>query len=189
MIAVFDCSSLLSLSRYYLPNDKKNILYDFLKQKISEGEIIVIDKVLEECRFNSKGLVVQKLDYLIDKSFCKEFNVGEKTEDLIPIAHEKFYRMVDSNFAVAQMIKRLSVPEYEAIKNEYLKSTDCKLIIKGYNLRKGGQDVIIVTEESMMSNDKKPFKKIPAICNILDVKTVNIQEYLEMQEDVNIEIN
>lgn len=189
MIAVIDCSSLLSLARYYLPNDRKNKLFNFLKQKIVDGEILVIDKILEESKFISGKLIVQKLDFLLDKEFCKENNVGEKTFDLIPVAHEKFYRMVDRNFSVGVMIQKLSEAEYLVEKARFLESADCKMITKAYNLLKEGIEVAIVTEERAASNDKKYFKKIPAICDFLSVKTMNIQEYLEETEGVVIEIN
>lgn len=189
MIAVIDCNSLLSLARYYLPNDKKNKLYEFLKRKIVAGEILVIDKILNEAKFNSKGLAVKKLDFLDDKLFCRQNHVGEKTDDLIPVAHEKFYRMVDDNFSVKSQTQKLTEAQYNVIKNEYLNSADCKLIVKALNLKKSGEEVVIVTEETMFSNDKKLFKKIPAICKILEIKAVNIQEFIEMQHEVIIEIN
>jgi hypothetical protein len=71
MTVVIDTNSLLSLVRYYLPFDKNSVLFDFIKTKIQSGEIIIIDKVLEECTYNSKGIVLKKLDYLADKSFLK----------------------------------------------------------------------------------------------------------------------
>ena len=57
MIVVIDSSSLVSLSRYYLPFDKNQTLHDFIKLKIESGEIVVIDKVLDECKYISKGTV------------------------------------------------------------------------------------------------------------------------------------
>jgi hypothetical protein len=58
MKVVIDTNSLLSLVRYYLPFDKKGVLFQFIKSKIENGDIIIIDKVLEECTYNSKGLVL-----------------------------------------------------------------------------------------------------------------------------------
>ncbi|HBL72111.1 MAG TPA: hypothetical protein DD409_04100 [Bacteroidales bacterium] len=63
MKVVIDTNSLLSLVRYYLPFDKKGVLFQFFKKKIEKGEIIIIDKVLEECTYNSKGIVISILDY------------------------------------------------------------------------------------------------------------------------------
>lgn len=66
MKVVIDTNSLLSLVRYYLPFDKKGVLFKFFKNKIEKGEIIIIDKVLEECTYTSKGMVLTALDYLND---------------------------------------------------------------------------------------------------------------------------
>jgi hypothetical protein len=56
MKVVIDTNSLFSLVRYYLPFDKKGVLFQFIKSKIGNGDIIIIDKVLEECTYNSKVL-------------------------------------------------------------------------------------------------------------------------------------
>ncbi|WP_234109930.1 DUF4411 family protein [Chryseobacterium sp. R2A-55] len=189
MIAVIDCSSLLSLARYYLPNDKKNKLYEFLKKKIENGEILVIDKVLEEARFVSQKLVVQRLDFLNDKEFCKKNQVGEKTEDLIPFAHERFYRMVDNSFAVRALTNRLSSAEYEVEKKLFLNSADIKMIVKCHNFKNADIEAVLITEETNRANDRKYFKKIPAICDFLNIRTLNIQEFLELQNELVIEIN
>ena len=45
MKVVIDTSSLMSLVRYYLPFDKKSILFEAIKTKIANGEILVIDKI------------------------------------------------------------------------------------------------------------------------------------------------
>jgi hypothetical protein len=45
MKVIIDTNSLLSLVRYYLPFDKDKILYNFIKNKVQSGEIIIIDKV------------------------------------------------------------------------------------------------------------------------------------------------
>jgi hypothetical protein len=71
MKVVIDTNSLLSLVRYYLPFDKKGVLFNFIKSKIENGDIIIIDKVLDECKFISKGKVLEKLPYLKIKHFCK----------------------------------------------------------------------------------------------------------------------
>lgn len=51
MKVVIDTNSLLSLVRYYLPFDKNSVLFSFIKEKFSTGEIIIIDKILEECEY------------------------------------------------------------------------------------------------------------------------------------------
>ena len=54
MKVAIDTSSLLSLVKYYLFLDKDDRLYDFIKLKIENKEIIILDKVEEECRYTSK---------------------------------------------------------------------------------------------------------------------------------------
>lgn len=65
MTAVIDTSSLISLVRYYLPFDRQNILYDLFQKKIESNQIIVLDKVFDECRYTSQGIVVKKLDEVV----------------------------------------------------------------------------------------------------------------------------
>jgi len=96
MKVVIDTNSLLSLVRYYLPFDKNSILYDFFKKKIEKGQIIIIDSVLDECTYNSKGIVVSTLNYLTDKAFLKSFKVPYKTESLIAPSPAKFLRQVEN---------------------------------------------------------------------------------------------
>ncbi len=66
MRVLIDTSSLLSLVRYYLPFDKKGILFEVIKSKFISGEIILLDAVYQECKFVSLGAILKKLDYLED---------------------------------------------------------------------------------------------------------------------------
>jgi hypothetical protein len=75
MKVVIDTNSLLSLVRYYLPFDKKGVLFRFFRSKIEKGEIIIIDRVFQECTYISKGIVLSTLDYLNDKTFLKSAKV------------------------------------------------------------------------------------------------------------------
>ncbi len=82
MRVVFDTNSLLSLVRYYLPFDEKEVLFQFIKLKIENGEII-IDKILDKCNYISKGVVLNKMPFLVDKVFSKKARIPYKTEDLL----------------------------------------------------------------------------------------------------------
>lgn len=190
MIIVIDTSSLLSLVRYYLPFDKKKILFEIIKTKVSSGEILVIDKILEECEYISKGIVLETLDYLKDKTFNKTNKLPLNTEFILPPAPTKFYRMVDNNFVVPVQRARLSDIQYDALKTEFMNSADMKMILTVLNLKKDypQEDVYLVTEETEVSNDHKVFKKIPAICSQIDIVTINIQQLLYKFENLNIEI-
>lgn len=181
MIVAIDTSSLLSLVRYYLPFDKKNVLFDFIKSKIESGEIIVLDKVYEECQYTSKGIVTKTLDYL------KEKGNQVKTIDILP--NQKFFNQVENQFINGSTKNRLTAVEFEERKDSFLESADAKLLL--FCLKHGGtlDEVILVTEESEVSNDNKAFKKLPAICKILDIKVMTLPELLKLYDDINFEFN
>ena len=192
MKIVIDTSALLSLVRYYLPFDKNDVLHDFIKDKIHQGEIIIIDKVLEECKYNSKGLVLEKLSYLSDKSFQKSAKIPYKTDTLIAPAPSKFLRQIDNQFVntIIRKQRKLTDVEYENQKNHFLEEADMKMIILCLNLIKDNNlfnDVILVTEETENSNDNKLFKKIPAICKELNITTMTLPELLEKYDDIVVE--
>ena len=191
MKIAIDTSSLLSLVRYYLPFDKNSVLFDFIKAKIQQGEIIIIDKILEECSYNSKGLVLQKLDYLTDKKFTKSAKLPYKTDTLIVPSPAKFLRQIDNQFinTVVRKQRNLSDVEYENQKNHFLEDTDMKLIILCLNLKKVNEDeeIILVTEETESNNDNKLFKKIPSICKELSISTMTLPELLAKYDDINVE--
>jgi hypothetical protein len=191
MKVIIDTNSLLSLVRYYLPFDKNSVLYDFIKYKIEQGEIIIIDKVIEECSYNSKGIVIQKLSYLEDKLFLKSAKLPYKTDSLIAPSPAKFLRQVDNQFVNSIVLKqrKLTEVEYENQKNSFLEDTDMKLILLSLNLMRDDIDkeIILVTEETETSNDNKLFKKIPAICRELNIKTMSIPELLEKYDGIDVE--
>ena len=190
MIVVIDTSSLLSLVRYYLPFDKKNILFGSIKNKIASGEILIIDKIIEECEYTSKGIVLQMLDFLKDKTFNKTNKLPLNTEFILPPAPAKFYRMVDNNFVVTVLRAKLNDIQYDSQKTDFMNSADMKMILTVLNLKKDRpqEEIYLVTEETEVSNDNKVFKKVPAICSQLDIKTLNIQQLLDKFEGINIEI-
>jgi hypothetical protein len=189
MKVVIDTNSLLSLVRYYLPFDKKGVLFNFFKTKIEKGEIIIIDKVFQECTYNSKGIVLTTLDYLNDKTFLKSSKVPFKTDSLIAPSPAKFIRQVENQFVntVVRRQKKLSDTEFENQKNSFLNDADMKQIILCLNLIKDGERVALVTEETESSNDNKLFKKIPAICKELEIETMTLPELIAKYEGIDID--
>ncbi len=190
MKVVIDTSSLLSLVRYYLPFDKQRILFEIVKAKIASSEILVIDKVIDECEYTSKGIVLETLSFLIDKAFNQTHKLPLNTEFILPPAPAKFYRMVDNNFVVAVQRARLNETQYDSLKNDFMNSADMKIILTSLNLKKDNptEDIFLVTEETEVSNDNKVFKKIPAICLQLDLQTINVQQLIDKLEGIKIEI-
>ncbi len=190
MKVVIDTSSLLSLVRYYLPFDKQRILFEIVKAKISTGEVLVIDKIIDECAYTSKGIVLETLSFLTDKAFNKKHKLPLNTEFILPPAPAKFYRMVDNNFVVAVQRARLNETQYDSLKNDFMNSADMKMILTTLNLKKDNplEDIFLVTEETEVSNDNKVFKKIPAICSQINLETLNIQQLIDKLEGIKIEI-
>lgn len=189
MKVVIDTNSLLSLVRYYLPFDKKGVLFNFFKTKIEKGEIIIIDKVFQECTYNSKGIVLATLDYLTDKTFLKSSKVPYKTDSLLAPSPAKFLRQVENQFVnlVVRRQKKLSDTEFDNQKNSFLNDADMKQIILCLNLIKDGERVVLVTEETESSNDNKLFKKIPAICKELEIETMTLPELITKYDGIDID--
>ncbi len=189
MRAVIDTSSLVSLVRYYLPFDNKGILFKLIKEKLLKGEIIIIDAVHEECKYVSQKIVLKSLDYLADKEFLRESKLLVKTDDLIPLAPTRFMNMVNNQFVANQFqFKKLSEAQFEVQKNNFMGSADAKLIMYCQHLIKDNreEEIYLVTEESISTNDLKLFKKIPAICKILGIKVIGLPELLGMYTEVDL---
>jgi len=189
MKVVIDTNSLLSLVRYYLPFDKKGLLFEFIKSKIENGDIVIIDKVLEECMYNSKGLVLEKLPYLTDKTFLKTAKVPYKTDSLLVPNTKQFFHQLNNVF-VNNIVKKsqgLSDVEFENRKSAYIESADMKQVILSLNLKAKGEQVFLVTEETESSNDNKLFKKIPAICKELEIETLTLPELIAKYDGIDID--
>ncbi|MGB0788731.1 MAG: DUF4411 domain-containing protein, partial [Marinirhabdus sp.] len=137
MTVLINTSSLLSLVRYYLPFDTEGILSDFIRKKIKNKKIIVLDTVFEECKYTAKGLVLEKLEYLKSKKN------QEKTGSILP--SKKFFKEVENNFVNGSAKNRLTSVQFENRKDKFLESADAKLIF--YSLQKTREDIVIVPEE------------------------------------------
>lgn len=182
MRVVIDTSSLLSLVRYYLPFDKNQILHNFIESKIKSGEIVILDEVYEECKYTSKGIVLKSLTYLNDKK------IRVKTDELLPT--KKFFNQLENQFINRAIRNKLTEVEFENRKNAYLESADAKLLLyclKNKNLF--DSNLYIVTEETEVSNDNKSYKKLPAICKILEINVLTLPDLIKFYEEVNLIIS
>ena len=186
MKVVLDTSSLLSLVRYYIPFDNEQVLFDFVKSKLLVGDVILIDKVLDECKYISRKIILKKLVFLEDEQFLRSSGIPYKTESLLAPYPARFLRMVDNQFAISAKKANLSDAQYDVQKNKYLLSADIKQIILCLNLMENHENVVIVSEESRASNDSKLFKKIPAICDILGIKSMTLPALLTRNNDIEI---
>lgn len=173
MKIIIDTSSWLALVRYYIPFDPDSKIYLFFKEGVEKGSIIILDEVHQECSFVGKKTVVNNLDFFRNKK-----NIT-KTADLFPFP--KFFNLVDNQFAIQSLKRRLSDIEYENRKERFLNSADAKIILQALKFRNEDKlnEVIIVSEESSSANDQKLFKKIPTICEILKINCFTLPEILE----------
>jgi len=190
MRVVIDTNSLNALVRYYLPFDINNNLYELIKLKIQIGDIIILDAVLTECKFQSDGLVLKKLDFLEDKSFKKQYKIPLKTDDLLPPAPAKFIRQVENQFSIGVMKNKLKDFEFELEKERWLNSADAKLIIYCLNHNHQGtfEEIFLVTEETKTQNDLKVFQKIPSICDMLNISVLTLPELInKFNNEINID--
>ena len=178
MKAVIDTSSLISLVRYYLPFDKDGKLRDFLEKQILRKDILVIDKVIEECEYQGKGQVIVAFPFLKEARY--------KTDTLIPLP--KFYKLVDNNFVNGSERNRINEAEYQLKRDEFLNSTDLRMILYAYN-NMDKDPVIIITEETGFNNDGKIFKKIPEICRSINITTMSLPEFLSKHAVINLSID
>ena len=185
MNVIIDTSSLLAFVRYYLPFDKNSILKNLLKEKFESGELLLIDKVYFEARGISKGIVIEELEFLSDKS--KHIN----TANIFP--NSKFFSMLEDSYCnkTIRKAKSISDVEFEQNKKEYLENADAKMILYALEHLSDIEFIkpIIVTEETKSGNDGKLFKKIPDICEISGIPCCNLQTLLKDYFRVDITFN
>lgn len=127
MKVAIDTNSLIYLIRYYLKFDSTNKLFNLFKGKIESGEIVIIDEVLEECKYTSKKIVITTFDFLVDKIWNKLNRVIVKTDTLLPPDPTKFYNIVDNQMINGRTKSQFTPEEYEIAKENYLKSADARL--------------------------------------------------------------
>jgi hypothetical protein len=97
-------------------------------------------------------------------------------ENLLPPSPVKFSHQLEYNFCIPLQKKRLSEEQFTLQKEAYMQTGDARMIL--YALNHAEADPAIITEETRLSNDGKLFKKIPAICDILEIKHQSIAEWL-----------
>jgi len=179
MKILIDTSSLLALVRYYLPFEKEDALKNLIKGKIDQGEIIILDRVFEESEYVAKGIIISALPFLKNKS--RHF----KSDELLP--QPKFFRILDNQLAIGIQKNKLSDVEYEMTRNQFLESADAKLILYCFQCKNtlGLEIPVIVTEETRSENDKKTFKKLPVICDVLEINhctlPILLKDYFDLR--------
>jgi hypothetical protein len=144
-----------------MPFDTKGTFKDLIRTKFQNGEILILDKVIDEAKYISQGIILKELDFINDKT--KLIN----TSNLIP--SNKFFNLLNNQFCNKDIIKLKGITdtEFELEKTHYLKSADANLIL--YSLSIQNNNPIVVTEETKNSNDNKIFKKIPENCKEINI--------------------
>lgn len=170
MIGIIDTSSLVAIARYYLPIKDEVKLLRFIESKFRSGELILLSSIHVEASRTQKGIAVELMEFLNDLEL--RFN----DSDLMPPAPRKFSNQLDNNFCVPLQKKKLSSEAYYLQKEQYMSTGDAKLLL--YALNNMDKEPVIITEETMLSNDSKLFKKLPAICEILEIKHMTVAEWL-----------
>lgn len=181
MKIIIDTSSWIALVRYYIPFDPNSSIFQFFKKGIEDNSIILINEVHQECSFVAKKIVPNTLSFFNDKK-----NIT-KTIELFPTS--KFFNLVDNQFSIQHLKRRLTDIEYESQKETFLKSADSKIILQALKFIKEDkiEETIIVSEESNSANDNKLFKKIPSICNILHIECLTLPELIEkFNKEINL---
>lgn len=181
MIALIDTSSLLAFVRYYLPFDNNGTLRNVFEGKYESGEMIVLDKVVEECTYVSQGIVIKKLDFLVDPA--RKAKIID-TSSLLP--SRKFFNMLENQFCNKDVIRlsRITEIEFESAKNSYLAEADSKLIL--YALNNKARNPVIVTEETTAPNDNKIFRKIPDNCNAIGIEYCSLPVLLSEHYKIDL---
>lgn len=180
MRVAIDTSSLMALVRYYLPFDKDDSLKNFFKIKVENKEIVIIDKVATESKRNAKGIIVKNLEFLEDKKN------QIKTDILLPEAN--FLRDLENRLCYASRKNTLTETEFENRKQAFLEDADAKLILfclsnkRGLNL----DEFVLVTEETKTDNDGKPFKKLPEMCDLLNIEHCSLPALLENYYNIQL---
>lgn len=176
MAIVVDTCSLVMMVKNYLPLDEECSMIAFIEQSFANRELLLLDVIRDEARRVSKGLVVNKMPFLNDKS------IPIKTTDLLPSSPKRFDNMVDNNFCVRLLKNDLTEEEYIQLKSEFMESGDAKIVIYSWLIKQNQaaifDDYRVMTEETRNQNDGKLFKKLPLLCDCLEVKTITAVDYL-----------
>lgn len=178
MNAIMDTSSLLAFVRYYLPFDKSGTFKGLFHSKYNDREIIILDKIFEESRFISQGIILKELEFINDNK--KHIN----TSSLIP--GKKFFNLLENQFCNKDIVrlKGITEVEFEQEKIRFLNSPDASLLL--YSLSIKAKRPIIVTEETKATNDNKVFKKIPDNCKEIDIECCSLPTLLKDHFKIDI---
>lgn len=176
MAIVVDTCSLVMIAKNYLPLDEDGNMITFVNQSFTNSELILLDTIRDEANFASGGIALNSMPFLKDKK------IVVKTTDLLPPAPQRFNNSIDNNFCVRLLKNELTEEEYIQQKDEFLKSGDAKIVVYSWKMQHDQPNIFenfsVMTEETRNQNDGKLFKKLPLICDFLNIKTISAVEFL-----------
>ncbi len=170
MIGIIDTSSLVAIARYYLPIKDEARLLRFIENKFRSGDLVLLSTIHLETSRTQKGIALDMMEFLNDR------NLQYNDADLVPPSAKKFSNQLDNNFCIPLLKKKLGAEAYAVQKEKFIATGDVKILV--YALNNKDSDPVVITEETMISNDGKLFKKLPAICEILGIKHMTIAQWL-----------
>lgn len=161
-----------------MPFDEDGKLKAYFQKSFESKELIIIDKVFDECLVTAQGIIVKNLDFILLRT-----QLIVNTDDTLP--YPKFFTQLDNQFCEKDILKSKNIDsvEFERKKQEYVNDADGKMIlyarerINESNLFP--QKTVIITEETKRSNDGKVIKKIPAICEILKIECCTLPDLIK----------
>ena len=178
MIAIIDTSSLLAFVRYYLPFDRNGNFKALMHSKIVSGEILILDKIVDESKYQSQGIILKELEFLTEKKN------HVTTSEFLP--SKTFFNLVEHQFCNKDIkkLKNITDSEFELEKNRFLNGADANLLLCAISLK--SKNPVIVTEETVNANDGKLFKKIPDNCKSVDITCCTLPVYFKNHLQIDL---
>lgn len=176
MAVIIDTSSLVMIARNYLPLDKSGELLRFIEDAFNSGELLLLDAVLSEAKRVAQGIVLERMPFL------GKPELAINTKELLPIKPKEFSHLINNSFVVTAKRKMLSDVEFDLLKQEFLTIADSKIILYCFNLQRSNRlsldDSWVMTDETHQQNDGKLYKKLPILCDIIDVNVMTAVDFL-----------
>ena len=150
---------------------------------------------------NPKWFLIPKMEILVRNSTPYEFKPAwfcfesvwrfDKPKNITAVAdvpiNKRLFNMIDNNFINGSVAGLLPEAEYQFERDKFMKTADFAIILYADSIKEK-EDVVIVTEETSFSNDGKPFKKIPGICDTIGVKTLNLPSFLSENSIIDLTV-
>ena len=179
MKAIIDTSSLRALAKYYLPFDKNGALKAIIHEQFIGKELLVLDKVALEGRFQAKQLIYNSFPFLYEKD-------APIINTTLVLPNQRIFNRLENDFCDKQVLiaKGLNDAEFEAEKSRFLNQADAKIIL--YALQIQAQRPLVVSEETVSQNDNKIFKKIPTLCSLTNTDCCTLPEFIKDRCNIDL---